>query len=85
MKCATSRPSSVERYDLSFTASRIIFAASARVNSAPASCSALTGQPSPLSPPTRGGLTYPEYWGMDDFMPVADALDQVFKELKWSL
>ena len=30
-------------------------------------------------------LTYPEYWGMDDFAPVADALDLAFKELKWSL
>lgn len=29
------------------------------------------------------GLSYPEYWGMDDFGPVADALDEAFKELKW--
>lgn len=29
------------------------------------------------------GLSYPEYWGMDDFAPVADAFHQVFTELNW--
>jgi hypothetical protein len=30
-------------------------------------------------------LHYPEYWGFDDFDPVADALDRIFMELTWKL
>jgi hypothetical protein len=28
-------------------------------------------------------LKYPEYWGFDDFGPIADQLDLVFEELGW--
>lgn len=31
----------------------------------------------------QSGLRYPEYWPHDDFLPVAEALDSLFKKLGW--